>query len=153
VGLVQKDDFGDELDWALGGGATIGITDGFQITAAAVVGSGTDSYQNNVAPFTIDDDFWAASVGILAHLSEDTRLELGAGYEEADLFSQNAWGVGGGVYWDPVSQVTLGVGATYVHQDIDFGTIVDFETQEVFDDSGIEEDSLEIFFGTWLRFP
>jgi hypothetical protein len=151
VGLVQDDNDGDDLDWALGGGATIGLGDAFKITAGGVVGSGTDSYQNNLAPFTADDDFWAASIGLLANLSEDTRLELGAGYEEGDLFSQQAWGVGGGVYWDPVSQVTLGIGATYVHEEVDFGTITD-EEEETFDFTG-ELDTLEIFFGTWLRFP
>jgi hypothetical protein len=151
VGLVEDDNHGDDLNWALGGGATVGLGDMFKITAGGVVGSGTDSYQNNLSPFSSDDDFWAASIGLLANLSEDTRLELGAGYEEADLFSSHAWGVGGGVYWDPVSQVTLGVGATYVHSGIDFGTIID-EEEETFDFE-IEEDTLEIFFGTWLRFP
>ena len=96
-----------------------------------------------MSPFTFDEEFWAGSVGILAHLSEDTRLELGVGYEDTDE-QGNALGIGGGVYWDPVSQVTLGVGATY----IDF-------SDDAYTASGSfpEDDSLEVFFGTWLRFP
>jgi len=141
VGLVQDDGIGDDLDWALGAGGTIGISEGFQITAGAVVGEGTSLYANNLGPLTADEEFWAGSIGILAHLSEDTRLELGVGYEDYDE-AGNALGIGGGVYWDPVSQVTLGVGATYV----DFSD--DAYTTHV-----VEDDSLEVFFGTWLRFP
>jgi hypothetical protein len=147
--LVSDDDSDDffsfedgDLDWAIGGGGTIGISDGFQITASAVVGEGTSSYANNLGPLTNDEDFWGASLGILAHLSEDTRLELGVGYEDYDL-ADTALGIGGGVYWDPVSQVTLGAGATYV----------DFGGDAYASHGPIEDDSLEVFFGTWLRFP
>ncbi|WP_119388911.1 hypothetical protein [Taklimakanibacter lacteus] len=154
VGLVQDDDFGD-TDWAVGGGGTIGISDGFQITAAAVFGEGTTSYANNVGPLTNDEEFWGASVGIIAGLSEDTRLELGAGYEDYDV-SGTALGFGGGIYWDPVSQVTLGIGATYIDRDDTqgFGIAPISETEEhveIVDED--DNDSLQIFFGTWLRFP
>jgi hypothetical protein len=135
AGLFQDDDYGDD-DWAIGGGATIGIAEGFQLTAGAVVGEGTSSYANNLSPATTDDEFWGASVGLLAGISEDTRIELGVGIEDYDLAGE-ALGFGGGVYWDPVSQVTLGAGATYIDYDDDAG---DF-------------NSLEVFFGTWLRFP
>lgn len=142
VGLWQSDDFGDNDDYAIGGGATIGIAEGFQLTAAAVFGEGTSSYAANLAPLTADEEFWGASVGVLANLAEDTRLELGAGYEDYDVAGE-ALGFGGGVYWDPVSQVTLGVGATYI----------DFKDAATSDDDIGNENSLEVFFGTWLRFP
>jgi len=135
AGLYQDDNYGSD-DWAIGGGATIGIMEGFQLTAGAVVGEGTTSYANNLSPTTNDEDFWGASAGLLAGISEDTRLELGVGYEDYDI-SGTALGFGGGVYWDPVSQVTLGAGATYIDYDNDAG----------------DKDSLEVFFGTWLRFP
>jgi len=157
VGLVQDDntdDFdegervnhGGDLDWAIGGGGTISISDGFQVTAGAVVGDGTRAYANNVSPVENDESFWAGSIGVLAHLSEDTRLELGVGYEDYDE-AGTALGFGGGIYWDPVSQVTLGAGATYVERDRD-------DAEIFFDDDGdIDDDTLEVFFGTWLRFP
>ncbi|QIG46743.1 porin [Nordella sp. HKS 07] len=150
IGLYQNDDHGDNDDWAIGGGATVGLGEMFQLTAGAVVGEGTSQYANNVGPLTVDEDFWGASAGLLANLSEDTRIELGVGYEDYDN-AGNALGFGGGVYWDPVSQVTLGIGATY----IDYGNlgeldIVDDEIQVVDKD---DADSLEVFFGTWLRFP
>ncbi|WP_119387729.1 hypothetical protein [Taklimakanibacter lacteus] len=155
AGLVQDDDIGDDLDWAIGGGATIGITEGFQLTAGAVYGEGTSSYADNVGPLTADEEFWAGSVGLLANLSEDTRLELGVGYEDYDN-AGTALGFGGGVYWDPVSQVTLGVGATYIDRDDtkDFG-VVDPNTAVAAVDivDAPNDDSLQVFFGTWLRFP
>jgi hypothetical protein len=146
VGLYQKDDAGDSDDWAIGGGAALNVTEGIQLLGAAVFGEGTSSYAANLAPLTTDEQFWAGSVGILANLSEDTRLELGVGYEDYDDAGK-ALGVGGGVYWDPVSQVTLGVGATYI----------DFKDAAVIDGNDVDvigsDDSLEVFFGTWLRFP
>ncbi len=155
VGLVQDDQVGDDLDWAIGGGATIGIAEGFQLTAGAVVGQGTSSYANNVGPLTADEDFWAASAGLLAKLSEDTRVELGVGYEDYDNAGK-ALGFGGGVYWDPVSQVTVGAGATYIDRsdtkEVGLALNGNDETVVDFNDAS-DNDSLEVFFGTWLRFP
>ena len=146
VGLYQDDTLGDDADWAIGGGAALNITDGLQLLGAAVYGEGTSAYAGNLAPITTDETFWAGSVGVLANLSDDTRLELGVGYEDYDEAGQ-ALGFGGGVYWDPVSQVTLGVGATYI----------DFKDAAVVDGNDLDvignEDSLQVFFGTWLRFP
>ena len=158
AGLVQDDDVGDDLDWALGGGFNFGITDGIQITAGGVIGEGTNQYANNIGPLTADQEFWGASAGIIAHLSEDTRLELGIGYEDYDeaddanafgITGATALGIGGGIYWDPVSQVTLGIGATYVEIDHDEFTFV-LNEPITFDEN---EESLEVFFSTWLRFP
>lgn len=144
VGLWQQDTVGDEDDWALGGGFKIGIGKGFEFIAAAVTGEGTSIYAANLAPLTADEGFWDASIGILADLMDDTRIELGVGYEDYDVAGK-ALGFGGGIYWDPVDQLTVGAGATYV----------DFDNAFTDDDgtpTPIEDDSLEIFLGTWLRF-
>lgn len=159
VGLYQTDDIGDDDDWAIGGGATVGLGEMFQLTAGAVVGQGTSQYANNIGPATADEDFWGASVGLLANLSEDTRLELGVGYEDYDN-AGNALGFGGGIYWDPVSQVTLGIGATYIDRnDIAKFVATGNDPDDPADIPSIafvdqdDADSLEVFFGTWLRFP
>jgi hypothetical protein len=136
VGLVQDDDFG-KTDWAIGGGATIGVAESITFLAAAVVGEGTSTYANNIGPGSEDDDFWGGSVGAIATLSEDTRLELGAGIEDYDLGGE-ATAFNGGIFWDPVSQVTVGAGATY----LDYSYDDDEDTSD-----------LQVFFGTWLRFP
>lgn len=150
AGLYQTDDLGDSDDWAIGGGATVGLGEMFQLTAGAVYGEGTTQYANNVGPLTLDEEFWGASVGLLANLSEDTRLELGVGYEDYEE-AGTALGFGGGIYWDPVSQVTLGVGATYI--DRDDTQVVGLDGDEVAIIEDEDADSLEVFFGTWLRFP
>jgi hypothetical protein len=155
VGMYQQDDMGDSDDWAVGGGATIGLGEMFQLTAGGVVGQGTNQYANNISPLTVDEDFWAASLGLLANITEDTRIELGVGYEDYNE-AGTALGVGGGIYWDPVSQVTLGVGATYVDfqdvQNVVVGTRNNGQPAAVFVDEQ-DADSLQVFFGTWLRFP
>lgn len=141
VAYYQSDDHGAD-DWAFGGGATLALGDSVQVTAGAVVGEGTSSFYNNLSPLTADDDFWAGSVGLLAQLTEQTRIELGAGIEDYDVAGQ-ALGFGGGLYWDPVGQLTLGAGAAYVDY-----------TDAITSDHVIGNDnSLEIFFATWLRFP
>jgi len=159
AGLYQTDDLGDSDDWAIGGGATVGLGEMFQLTAGAVYGEGTTQYANNVGPLTVDEEFWGASVGLLANLSEDTRLELGVGYEDYEN-AGTALGFGGGVYWDPVSQVTLGIGATYIDRgdtaklgivEVDPPVGPNFNEIQVVESE--DADSLEIFFGTWLRFP
>lgn len=144
VGLWQSDDAGDHDDWALGGGFRIGIAKGFDFIAATVIGEGTSIYAANLSPLTADDEFWDSSIGLLGNITEETRFELGVGYEDYDVAGK-ALGFGGGIYWDPVSQLTVGAGATYVDFDDAFT-----------DDDGtptpIEDNSLEIFLGTWLRF-
>lgn len=143
VGLWQSDDLGDQDDWSIGAGAKLGLVPDFDVIASAVIGEGTSAYAANLAPLTSDEEFWAGSLGVLGKLSEDIRIELGVGYEDYDVAGK-ALGYGGAIYWDPVSRLTLGLGATYV----------DFDDAFV-DDVGVtpvEDDSLEIFFGTWLRF-
>ena len=125
--------------------------EGFQLTAGAVIGEGTGQYANNIGPATLDDDFWAASAGLLANLSEDTRIELGVGYEDYDK-GGTALGFGGGIYWDPVSQLTLGAGATYVEREFNEFPVTG-PGGPPGDDGDYDVDTLQVFFGTWLRFP
>lgn len=144
VGLYQSDDVGGDDDWSIGGGVLATLFEGFQVAAAGVYGKGTDVYAGNLSPLTVDEQFWAASGAILAKIAENTRVELGAGYEDYDEAGK-ALGFSGGLYWDPVSELTLGVGATYV----------DFKDASAFSNDEIAEldDSFEVFFGTWMSFP
>jgi len=138
VGVIQDDDFG-ATDWAVGGGATLGIAEHFTLVAGAVVGEGTSLYANNLSPATEDDQFWGGSVGIIANIAEDTRFEIGAGIEDYDEAGE-ADGVNAGIFWDPVSQVTVALGGTWLDYDSDA------------EDLG-STDTLEVWFGTYLRFP
>ena len=67
VGLYQDDQFGSD-DWAIGGGANLGIAESFTLTAGAVVGEGTSSYANNISPITTDEEFWGASLGLIVNI-------------------------------------------------------------------------------------
>jgi hypothetical protein len=140
VGLFQDDDHGDDADWALGGGAKFTVADFVTVGAAAIFGEGTNAYANNIGGSNVDAEFWGVSGALIFNIAPDTRVELGAGYEDYDddhnPTDGEALGFGGGIYWDPVSQATVGVGATYVDFDEDAG----------------DNDSLEVFFSTWLRF-
>jgi hypothetical protein len=148
VGLYQATESSND-DWALGAGVKVGIAEGFTVSAGAVIGEGTTAYRNNVGavPLTLDEEFWAGSIGLIANLAEDTRLELGVGYEDYD--HAQAFAAGGGIYWDPVSQLTLGAGATYVERDFDH---VDPAGDE-FDEGDVDDDTIQVWFGTWFRFP
>lgn len=138
VGLWQSDKQGAD-DWAVGGGVAVQLAEGFDLFGAAVIGEGTSTYANNLAPLSTEDKFWLASAGILASLTEETRIELGIGYEDYEEAGQ-ALGVGGGIYWSPVAIVTLGVGATYV----------DFNDAFV-DDEPTDDNSLQVFFAVWMK--
>ncbi|MFZ5675293.1 MAG: porin [Pseudomonadota bacterium] len=138
VGLWQSDDEGGD-EWAVGAGAGVSVMEGFQVVGAGVVGEGTSIYANNLSPLSPEDQFWLGSLGILAKLTEETRIELGVGIEDYDEAGE-ALGFGGGIYWSPVSLVTLGGGITYV----------DFNDAFVNDDP-TDDDSLQVFFGVWLK--
>lgn len=159
VGVYQDDQFGDENDWGVGAGARIGLGDMFTLTAAAVWAQGYNGWSND---FTIgeDDDFWAASAGLIFNIAEATRLEAGVGYEnlEADNsnlftsvqpFDREVWVANAGIYWDPVSQATVGLQANWVSSDRD-ADVGSGRDRRHFSSS---DDSIQVRFGTWLRFP
>jgi hypothetical protein len=147
VGVYQNDEYGDDDDWGVGAGARIGLGDMFTVTAGAVWAEGYNGWANDFS-IGVDDEFWAASAGLIFNIAEATRFELGAGYENLDaeysfLFPDlEVWTVNGGVYWDPVSQVTVGLQANWQSVDVDFGGAGDNDN-----------DNWSVRFGTWLRFP
>jgi len=157
VGVWQSDDYGDD-DWGVGAGARLGLGSMFTLTAAAVYADGYHGWDNEAA-IGEDDTYWAASGGLIFNLAEATRLEAGVGYENVDAnnhnvflsgqpFDQEIWVVNGGIYWDPVSQVTVGLQANYVSSDFnnaDSGP----HTKQISND----DNDFSVRFGTWLRFP
>jgi len=171
AGVYQDDQFGDEQDWGVGAGARIGLGDMFTVTAAAVFAKGYNGWTNNLAVGE-DDEFWAASVGLIFNLAEATRVELGGGYEHVNAehdrlaaldgfsgqpFDQRLWIVTAGIYWDPVSQVTVGLQGQYNSAHIETD-VFDAGDPLVTDDATFDGDShsdnnFTVRFGTWLRFP
>jgi len=171
VGVWQSDDFGNEDDWGVGAGARLGLGDMFTLTAAAVYAKGYNGWDNE-ANIGEDDDYWAASGGLIFNLAEATRLEAGVGYENVNAddneifrnpsglfcsrscqpFDQEIWVVNGGIYWDPVSQVTVGLQANYVSNKQD-GARLHNDRERVKSVSSDTNNDFSVRFGTWLRFP
>ncbi|CAN5508930.1 hypothetical protein BH10PSE7_BH10PSE7_00620 [soil metagenome] len=143
VGVWQKDDSeingGGEDDWAVGAGARFALGDMFTISAGGTAGEGYNGYANNVSVDPNNDTkFWTASIGVIFNISDNTRLELGYGHED---YSDEADVIAGGIYWDPVSQVTLGLNAGWRSVNAD-----------VPNNQPGDEDDFSVAFGTWLRF-
>jgi hypothetical protein len=155
AGVFQDDQFGQNEDWGVGAGTRIGLGDMFQLTAGAIYAEGYNGYSNDLS-MGEDDLFWAASLGIIFNIAEATRFELGGGYEDVQAdhndrfspqpFDKTVWTVTGGVYWDPVSQVTLGLQANYQEFEVD-------SSNDLARGNGGSESDFAVRFGTWLRFP
>jgi len=156
-GVWEQDDIGDSDNWFVGGGARFGLGDVAAISLAAGFGDGYA--RNSVIPIGVDDEYWGVSGLLTFNMNDTTRVELGAGYSEGDSFliaddddddddddivdeEVTTWVVNGGIYWDPVSQLTLGLQADY--------TNVEFDVGGGFDD--LDADSFAVRFGTWFRF-
>src|SRR5262249_29983718 len=87
-----------------------------------------------------DDKFWGGSIGLIFNVAEATRFEAGYGYEQDDDTNEGVNTVNVGVYWDPVSQVTVGLQGDW---------------QNFKDQPGTQDDNFDewnVRFGTWLRF-
>ncbi len=93
----------NEDAWNVGVGA--GYTmDMFTISASAGLGEGHDGFE-----------FWKANVLVSANLSEAIHAEIGFNHynDEVDGFDENA--VLAGLYWDPVSQLTIGLEGEWIN--------------------------------------
>jgi len=153
-GVAEDDDIGDDTNWFVGAGARFGLGDVAAISLAA--GWGDGYARNSLLPIGPDNDYWGVSGLLTFNLNDTTRTELGAGYEEADVLNGdfdpetgefgdhnvNQWVINGGVYWDPVSQLTLGIQADYTNTDANDNRF----------NQGDEVDQFAVRFGTWFRF-
>ena len=95
-------------NWFVGAGARFGLGDVATLTAAGFWGEGyQDAVYTLIGP---DDQYWGASLGVIANVGEASRLEVGGAYfRNNDAFFgflDNSWQATAGWFWDPVSQVT-----------------------------------------------
>jgi hypothetical protein len=152
-GIWQSDEnenFNDTEDnWWVGAGAIIRLSDMFRLEGAAGIGEGYTSALY-VSPQANENDmeYWAASIMAVVSFAESWRLELGAAYtdleHEEDEFideddaPESQWTVAASAFWDPVDQLTMGVGVGFSHGETD--------------DEDAEFDAITVGFGTWFRF-
>jgi len=151
TGLWEKDDTKDAGDnnsdnYFVGAGARFGFGDHFTLTAGAGFSQG---YQDAVyTTIGHDDDYWVASAGAIIKFGENSRIEVGADYlnNNPDNHSgliDTSWAIIGGFYFEPVSQVTIGVNADYRDRK--------FEDNTAGDDVG-SGNAFAVRFVTYLRF-
>ncbi len=127
-----------ENSWQIGAGFGFGLGDIANLSIAAAMGEG---------PFTVSEEgviigglpynqsWWGVTALASMSLSDEFSAEIGVGYKnrEGDEFGYNAlettwdsngvdyetWGVLGGLYYNPVDQLTLGIEAEYYTTSID----------------------------------
>lgn len=154
-------------NWFLGAGARFGLGDMATITAAAFYGEGyQDAVYTTIGP---DDQYWGASLGLIANVGEASRLEIGAAYFKNDdaawTYLDEQWSATAGWFWDPVSQVTVFVTGSYAWNDYKGGCFgVSHDSNGFYKDNCSDADVLylketdysqdkwQALFGTTLRF-
>jgi hypothetical protein len=128
--------------WQVGAGIGFGLGDMASLSIGAAIGSGpfvvsqtnsqpdfdfgSASNADVVAAWT--NNWWGVSGIASVNLTEEVHAELGAGYKARDFDKveytdvdgtdsldgdYDIWSVAGGIYYDPVSQLTIGVEAAY----------------------------------------
>jgi len=127
-------------NWWIGGGARFGLGDRVTLTGGVAFSEG---YQRGTAvAIGPDDEYLAAGAGVIFKIGENSRIEAGAEYftndtvkdrEAREGFVKDAWDATAGWFWEPVSQVTIGVAGGYRSA----RAIVEHETE---DGTGIHED-------------
>lgn len=124
---------GDD-DYFVGGGVTYS-GDMFLISAAAGFGEGYAGGYNGAAAVANDDSYWGASIFARINVSDSAYFEAGYGYSELDWLEtydgnwpNPAYVQGGevethtvnvGMYYAPVSQLTIGLQGDYRSADYD----------------------------------
>jgi len=108
-----------DSDWQAQIGATASM-DMFTLSAAAAMGHVDGKvYTVDYGPLhthTQDTDYWKANIFAKAALSDAVSAELGYGYVHNDGGSStesHAQGFAGGLYYTPVSQLTIGAEASW----------------------------------------
>jgi hypothetical protein len=119
---------GDD-SWQVGAGLGFGLSETASVSLAAAMGEG------HSGPLSIGDwrgKWWGVSGIVSSHLTDEVHVELGAGYvsrENKDLQfddgvgllgNSDYWEAGGGLYYTPVDQLTIGVEASYRDAQINY---------------------------------
>jgi opacity protein-like surface antigen len=122
-------DFIPESWWQVGAGTGFSLGDIASLSLAAAMGEGPvvvidETGLSNDLKFPWNNSYWGVSGLASFNLNDEIRAEIGAGYRERefdDVTSVGAdysadseyWIVGGGVYYSPVDQLTIGIEASY----------------------------------------
>ena len=105
-GMQNTGVFHAEDIWTVNAGAHIALADMFTVSAAAGMGSGV----------TLVDDYTKASIWAKATLSDAMWVEAGVSHRwntQAATTAGDVTAFGAGIYYSPVSQLTIGLEADY----------------------------------------
>ena len=125
-------DAGIDSLWQVGAGVGFSLGDIASLSLAAAMGSGpfeeVSSSGDIVSSYPVQNDWWGVSALASANLSDTFHAEAGVGYKnrEGDShdgvnwedtgpvwkysgFEYDTWAVLGGIYYDPVDQLTIGL--------------------------------------------
>jgi hypothetical protein len=94
---------GGEDRWVVDAGLGFSLGDVGKISAAAGIGSGHG----------VTDDFTKASIFASINLASSAHAELGISHAWNQVATTDVTGIGGGIYYDPASQLTIGLEAQY----------------------------------------
>lgn len=159
-----------EDNWKLGAGVTANLSDMFSLQIGGQIGEDNDFntvsyvYPGGANLYTSDASmsYWNISALVVASLSDAISVELGASYQDADGsadniqtpaltgdtdFEQTVLGVAGGIYYTPVSQLTLGVEAGWNQTDTD-GVVTAAPALGAWESQSAEETNIA-FVSVW----
>ena len=111
AGVQNTAGFHPEDIWTVNAGAHVALADMFTVSAAAGMGSGSGTL----------DDYTKASLWAKATLSDAMWIEAGVSHNwntQASSTVLDTTSMGAGVYYQPVSQLTIGLEADYTYRDL-----------------------------------
>jgi hypothetical protein len=161
-----------EDNWKAGIGATANLSDMFSIQVSGQIGEDNDGDYNaqrmpGVEATDVSSDYWNVSALIVASLSDSISAELGASYQSLDGSADDAHtnsnygdisieeetiGVAAGLYYTPVSQLTLGVEASWNNTETSEVTTAALGGRPLGDWETSETDDVGIAFVSVFRF-
>jgi hypothetical protein len=151
---ANEDEVGSDALWQVGAGVGFGLGDIAKLSIAAAMGEGPfatvdDGELVNGIPY--NQSWWGVSALASMSLNDEISVELGAGYKnrEGDEFdvmtgdekgTQVSWtsegaeyetfGVIGGIYYEPVDQLTIGVEGEWYTTTTEFDLVDEEKTQK-----------------------
>jgi len=144
-----------EDNWFVGAGAGVNLGERVHVEGAIGRGEGyddatyVDGLTTSTAGIENDYEFWAANAFVDFIFGDGMKLQVSYSYADTDHEADDmttaqyndavstAQSFGAAVFWDPVKELTLGVGASH-------------RTRE--DNDGTEREDLVAGFGAWFRF-
>lgn len=123
---INEDEYPNvENLWQVGAGLGFSLGDMASLSLAAAFGAGPieNTYEGEiVSAVPANNNWWGISGLASANLNDAVHAEIAAGYKSRDIDnytdsdgdrlanpSWSQWGILGGIYYDPVDQLTIGV--------------------------------------------